>query len=212
MAASMISNVDGSLDASSIESSRKKRRKTGVVEEDRNRSSKAGVRWGSETEQRIYSTKLAEALRQVRQRSSTSSSAAVAKVSGGGRDVKEAADRVLATAAKGTSRWSRAILRSRMRLSKTLHKRRRARVTGDNRLKKTEFRRERRKLPAVQKKVRVLSQLIPGCRKTSLPNLLEETTDYIAALKMQVRAMAALAELLSGSPVNRSGSSVNSSS
>ncbi|KAB2621620.1 transcription factor bHLH149-like [Pyrus ussuriensis x Pyrus communis] len=209
MAASMMSNFDGSLDALSMESSRKKRRKTGVVEEDHNPSSETGVRWRSETEQRIYSTKLVEALRQVRRRSSTSS-AAVAKVAGGGRDVKEAADRVLATAAKGTTRWSRAILTARLRISKTIHKRRKARVTGDHRLKKTEVRRERIMLPVVQKKVRVLSRLVPGCRKTSLPNLLEETTDYIAALKMQVRAMAALAELLTGSPVNRPGSSVNS--
>ncbi|ONI04255.1 hypothetical protein PRUPE_6G311800 [Prunus persica] len=207
MAASLISNVDGSLDASLIESSRKKRRKIGAVESDRNPTTNTGARWRSETEQRIYSTKLVEALRQARQRSSRA-----AKVSGGGREVKKAADRVLAAAAKGTTRWSRAILRTRLRLNQKLHKRRTARVTGNNRLKKAEVRREGRKSPVVERKVRVLSRLVPGCRKASLPNLLEETSDYISALEMQVRAMAALTELLSGSPVNHVGSSLSSSS
>ncbi|KAM5561004.1 transcription factor bHLH149 [Rosa sericea] len=187
MAASFVSNPDPSLD-----SSRKKRRK---VEDDRNPASTTQVRWRSDKEQRIYSTKLVEALRKVRQGSS-SSPAAVS----GGKIVKEAADRVLAVAAKGTTRWSRAILRSRLRLSKRLQKCRKARVTGDSRCKTADVRRERRRTPAVQKKVKVLSRLVPGCRKAPLPNLLEETTDYIAALEMQVRAMTVLTELLSGAP------------
>ncbi|KAH0994346.1 hypothetical protein GBA52_018210 [Prunus armeniaca] len=50
MAASLISNVDGSLDASLIESSRKKRRKIGAVESDQNPTTNTGARWRSETE------------------------------------------------------------------------------------------------------------------------------------------------------------------
>jgi hypothetical protein len=53
-------------------------------------------------------------------------------------------------------------------------------------------------LPAVQRKVRVLGRLVPGCRKQPLPVILDEATDYIAALEMQVRAMSALADRLSG--------------
>ena len=54
-------------------------------------------------------------------------------------------------------------------------------------------------LATVQRKGRVLGRLIPGCRKEPLPVVLEEASDYIGALEMQIRAMAALAKLLSGS-------------
>ncbi|XP_050383347.1 transcription factor bHLH147 [Argentina anserina] len=176
----------------SLDSSRKKRRK---LKDDRNPAATTQVRWRSDNEQRIYSTKLVEALQKVRQGSISSLTTAVS----GGKTVKEAADRVLAVAAKGTTRWSRAILSSRLRLSRRLQKRRKARMTGDSRCKRADVTRERR-MPAVQRKVKVLSRLIPGCRKAPLPNLLEETTDYIAALEMQVRAMTVLTELLSGAP------------
>lgn len=191
MAAPLISNPDASLD-----SGRKNKRLK--IEDDRNPAANTQVRWRSDKEQRIYSTKLVEALRQVRQGSTSSSSPT------GGRSVKEAADRVLAVAAKGATRWSRAILTSRLRLSKRLQKRRKARVTGHNRSKTTDVSRDRRRLPAVQRKVKVLSRLVPGCRKAPLPNLLEETSDYIAALEMQVRAMTALTQLLSGVPAPNS--------
>lgn len=189
MAAPLISNPDASLD-----SGRKNKRLK--IEDDRNPAANTTVRWRSDKEQRIYSTKLVEALRQVQVRQGSSSSSSPA----GGRSVKEAADRVLAVAAKGATRWSRAILTSRLRLSKRLQKRRKARVTGDNRSKTTDVCRDRRRVPAVQRKVKVLSRLVPGCRKAPLPNLLEETSDYIAALEMQVRAMTALTQLLSGVP------------
>lgn len=186
------------------ESNRKKRRKTGDEAQDPNTGTE--TRWRSEREQRIYSTKLVEALLQVRRNSSPAF-----KVSGG-LQVREAADRVLAVSAKGRTRWSRAILTSRLGLRlgcNNKHKKAKAgKVTGSSRLKRPA---KNRHLPAVQRKAKVLSRLVPGCRKVSFPNLLEETSDYIAALEMQVRAMTALTELLTGSPVDRLGSSPGSS-
>ncbi|KAB1227393.1 hypothetical protein CJ030_MR1G020882 [Morella rubra] len=150
----------------------------------------------SESQQRIYSTKLVEALRHVRQNSLPTSK------SPSGREIRHAADRVLAVAAKGRTRWSRAILASRLSLrlanSRKHRKAKPGKVTGCSRLKRPE---KKRSLPAVQKKVKVLGRLVPGCRKVSFPNLLEEATDYIAALEMQVRAMM---RSPSSSPVRRS--------
>ncbi|XP_059439057.1 transcription factor bHLH149 [Corylus avellana] len=184
------------------ESNRKKRRKTG--EEARDPNTGPETRWRSDREQRIYSTKLFEALRQVRRNSSQAF-----KVSGG-REVRAAADRVLAVSAKGRTRWSRAILTSRLGLRLGCNKHKKAKVgkvTGSSRLKRPA---KKRHLPAVQRKAKVLSRLVPGCRKVSFPNLLEEASDYIAALEMQVRAMTALTELLTGAPVDRLGSSPGS--
>ena len=186
MAPSFVSNPDASLD-----SSRKKRRK---LKDDQNPSATTQLRWRSDNEQRIYSTKLVEALQKVRQGPSSSPTAVVS----GGKTVKEAADRVLAVAARGTTRWSRAILTSRLRMRKRLQKRKKATVSGNSRCRRAEMRRMR--MTAVQRKVKILSRLVPGCRKAPFPNLLEETTDYIAALQMQVRAMTVLTELLSGAP------------
>ncbi|KAF4347216.1 transcription factor bHLH149 [Cannabis sativa] len=221
MASYNISNVESNIDASG-DSSRKKRRKIGggggdeipsssssltqTTTHDREKSSM--IRWKSDSEQQIYSTKLVEALCKTK-RSSSSSSSSPGKV----RKVRETADRVLAVAAKGTTRWSRAILASRHMLM-TNRKHRKVKVTGKSRLQKPPpIRTKTTRLPPIQKKVQTLSRLVPGCRKLPFPNLLEETTDYIAALEMQVRAMTALAELLTGSPVNnRSGSTINASS
>ncbi|RVW25768.1 Transcription factor bHLH147 [Vitis vinifera] len=93
------------------------------------------------------------------------------------------------------------------------HKRQRVTVTGQNRSKKPKvsiLRLKGKNLPAVQRKVRVLGRLVPGCRKLPLPDILEEATDYIAALEMQVRAMTALTELLSGAGAGASTTSSNS--
>ncbi|CAN1219435.1 Transcription factor bHLH149 [Linum perenne] len=153
-------------------------------------------RWKTEAEHRIYSSKLLEALRSSR-RSSASTFAAAAPAT----RVRDAADRVLAVAARGTTRWSRAILAKRRRLTR-VRKVRRARVIGEAKLtgRKLKFvseEEEKKSPPAVDKKIRTLSRLVPGCRKAPLTNLLEEVGDYIAALEMQVKAMAALAEILS---------------
>ncbi|KAF9681491.1 hypothetical protein SADUNF_Sadunf05G0006900 [Salix dunnii] len=141
------------------------------------------VRWRTEAERRIYSSKLLEALR----RSSRTPSHPGKRT----REVRETADRVLAVAARGRTRWSRAILAKRARLLR-VRKVKKQKSNGDRRLPE----RERRKLPEVEKKVKALSRLVPGCRKVSFVNLLEEASDYIAALEMQIKVMATLSEIL----------------
>lgn len=51
----------------------------------------------------------------------------------------------------------------------------------------------------VEEKVTLLRQLVPGGDEMAVERLLEETADYIAALRAQVGVMRALACLLSGS-------------
>lgn len=142
------------------------------------------VRWRTEAERRIYSSKLLEALR----RSSRTSSHPGKRT----REVRETANRVLAVAARGRTQWSRAILAKRARLLR-VRKVKKQKLNGDRRLQERE---KRRKLPAVEKKVKVLSRLVPGCRKVSFVNLLEEASDYIAALEMQIKVMTTLSEIL----------------
>ncbi|XP_051124336.1 transcription factor bHLH150-like [Andrographis paniculata] len=142
------------------------------------------TRWRTGAEQQIYSSRLAGALRRPFSAAS----------------VRRAADRLLAVSAKGRTRWSRAILTGRFSLTRTGSTGKRHRRAGppkpDVGIKKPAP--SRKRLPPLQRKVRALSRLIPGCRKLSLPNLLEETADYIAALEMQVKGMAQLAGLLNG--------------
>lgn len=162
-------------------------------------------KWRTEVEQQIYSSKLAEALRRVSRRSSPQERSPM-----NGRLVRETADGILAAADKGRTRWSRAILASRLR--RRLARRRRTKKSiGRKPSRAAETKNEKiRKLPAAQRKAKILGRLVPGCRKLSFPNLLEEATDYISALQMQVRAMAALADLLAGVPSNRLGNSNDS--
>ncbi|KAH7666597.1 Tropomyosin domain-containing protein [Dioscorea alata] len=75
-------------------------RRPGSVPEKESQCSRR--RWRTETEQKIYSSKLLEALRRVR---STESPAPTRS-----RALRTAADRALAVAARGRTRWSRAIL------------------------------------------------------------------------------------------------------
>ncbi|XP_038890546.1 transcription factor bHLH149 [Benincasa hispida] len=163
-------------------------------------------RWRTEVEQQIYSSRLAEALRRVSRRRSSS----YARSPINGRLVRETADCVLAATAKGRTRWSRAILASRFR-QRLARRRRTKKLLGCKPSRVAEAKNEKiRKLPAVQRKVKILGRLVPGCRKLSFPNLLEEATDYISALEMQVKAMAALAELLAGTQSNLLGISNDS--
>ncbi|KAK7392094.1 hypothetical protein VNO78_20521 [Psophocarpus tetragonolobus] len=189
--ASFDPNVDSSNSDTFGESNHKKRRKIGDHAADHH--SATSVAWRSQAEQRIYSRRLVEALRR------TPSSPAKPGAAG---QVRETADRVLAATARGRTRWSRAIL-NRWKKLRTQHKKAKKASTTTG-LKRTRIGggQTRNRLPAVQKKARVLSRLVPGCRKVSFPNLLEEATDYISALEMQVRAMTALAELLAGGPPN----------
>ncbi|KAL1211770.1 Transcription factor [Cardamine amara subsp. amara] len=149
-------------------------------------------RWRATAAQKVYSLRLYDALRRSR-RSAT---------------VRDTADKVLAKTARGATRWSRAILVSR--LGTSLRRQRNAKpawamaapVRGVGG-------RRKRKLSAVGNRVRVLGGLVPGCRRTALPELLDETVDYIAALEMQVRAMTALSKILSEiQPSNNLGSAL----
>ncbi|MBA0780427.1 hypothetical protein Gotri_004526 [Gossypium trilobum] len=156
----------------------KRKKKKSMIMEDNHQSH---ARWKSEAQQQIYSSKLLQALSQVSLNTPSSSAPR------GGRAVREAADRALARGAAVAA------------------------ITGSSRSKKPRFsvsKLKSKSLPAVQRKVKVLGRLVPGCRKQPLPIILEEATDYIAALEMQVRAMTTLAELLSGSGAASSGSAL----
>ncbi|OWM88039.1 hypothetical protein CDL15_Pgr016612 [Punica granatum] len=183
---------------SSRESKRRKKRKSRAHSQAQSRAHPQ-AQWKSEAQQRSYSDKLLHALARARLR--------------GNAAVREAADRALAAAAKGKTRWSRAILMSRrlrVKFRKKQNKRRQGvAIAGSGRWPKKSrvsvMGLKRRTSSAVQRKVKFLGQLVPGCRKEPLPVILEEASDYIAALEMQVRAMTTLAQLLSG-PGSSSGS------
>lgn len=211
MSSALVSNPVTNSDRSRDYSKKKRKKKS-----PQNKEEEKHIKWKSEAQQQIYSSKLIQALNRVNisdggdggsSGGSTSGSAEVAppppSVPRRGRAVREAADRVLAVAAKGRTRWSRAILTKRIKLK--FRKQKRARLpavaTESSRSRKPRFsvwKLKGKGLPTVQRKVRVLGRLVPGCRKQPLPVILEEATDYIAALEMQVRAMSALADLLSG--------------
>ncbi|XP_008223381.1 PREDICTED: transcription factor bHLH147 [Prunus mume] len=215
-----ITNSDRARD-----SSRRKKKKKIQAKQDHHQQQEAQshTKWKSEAQQQLYSSKLLQALSQVsinppntantNTDTNTNANPSSSSPPRRGRAVREAADRVLAVAAKGRTRWSRAILTSRLKIKFRQHKRQRSAAaasgTGSTRPRKPKFSVYRLKgkgLPAVQKKVRVLGRLVPGCRKQPLPVILEEATDYIAALEMQVRAMSRLAQLLSGSTSGAAGS------
>ncbi|KAG1371373.1 transcription factor bHLH148 [Cocos nucifera] len=173
-----ISNSEG--DSAAKEGERKRKRSAEV------RPSPS--KWRTESEQKLYSSKLLEALRRVRRGAPVETPRS--------RAVRKAADRALAVAARGRTRWSRAILSPRVLKLKS----RKRRPAGPARPKNPfADAAEKRRSPVLQRKARVLGRLVPGCRKVSFQTLLEEASDYIAALEMQVRTMSALTEILSSS-------------
>ncbi|CAL0330209.1 unnamed protein product [Lupinus luteus] len=181
-----VTNTDRSRD-----SKRKKKKKSQLKHHQQD--SNTHIKWKSQEQQQIYSSKLHQAL-------------TTPSPPRGVKAIREAADRVLAATAKGRTRWSRAILTNRLKLKfrKQKNKRKRsiAGATGISRWKKPRvsvLRLKGKGLPDTKRKVRFLGQLVPGCWKEPLPVILEETIDYIPALEMQVRAMTALFNLLSAS-------------
>ncbi|KAL8484806.1 hypothetical protein ACS0TY_027192 [Phlomoides rotata] len=214
MMSSLLSSSNPAVNSDRSSARRKKKKKihnSGNNSETLENNSE--IQWKSDSQQQIYSSKLLQALQQVRLSGGSSPAQPSAP-----KRVSEAAYRVLAATAKGRTRWSRAILTSRLKLKfmkkNNIVKRQRKVMTvittGNTRLQKKSkvsvSRLKSKGLPAVQRKARVLGRLVPGCRKQPLPVVLEEATDYIAALEMQVRAMSALAELLSASGSFTSGS------
>ncbi|RZR90410.1 hypothetical protein BHM03_00018287 [Ensete ventricosum] len=179
-----ISNAEGESAAKEGGGGRKRKR----------REEPSLAKWRTQGEQRTYSSKLIEALRRVRR--SSAAGAAAATHHARSRAVREAADRALAAAARGRTRWSRAILSGRTLKRRIRPGCFRPKPVGSSAVARAAAA-ERGKPATLEKKARVLGRLVPGCRKLSLPTLLEEVSDYIAALEMQVRAMSAIADALS---------------
>ncbi|KAH0876982.1 hypothetical protein HID58_064376 [Brassica napus] len=186
MVDSLFPSIETTVDDASPESRQKRRR----ISETAKEAESSGInqeslkRWRTNRVQQIYASKLVEVLRRVRKGSNDGG-----KITSAAREIRDTADRVLAASACGTTRWSRAVLATR--------KHKKAKITGTRKPRKdTATERKRIKLPAVERKLKILGRLVPGCRKVTVPNLLDEATDYIAALEMQVRAMESLAELL----------------
>ncbi|GMJ02128.1 ATBS1 Interacting Factor 2, RSA1 interacting transcription factor 1 [Hibiscus trionum] len=198
---------------------RRKKKKNSMMKANQQQSHQkppSHAAWKSEAQQQIYSSKLIQALSRINLNNTPPPSSSAPR---GGRAVREAADKALAVAAKGRTRWCRAILTSRLKLKFRKQKRSSsqrgstaavvAAVTRTSRSKKPRvcvLKLKAKSAPSVQRKVKVLGRLVPGCRREPLPVILEEATDYIAALEMQVRAMSALADLLSGSGAASSSS------
>uniref|UniRef100_A0A804LJ72 IBH1-like N-terminal domain-containing protein n=1 Tax=Zea mays TaxID=4577 RepID=A0A804LJ72_MAIZE len=170
-------------------------------------------KWRTRREHEIYSSKLLEAIRLVRAGPPSAAAAGTAAAPPRSRAVRAAADRALAVAARGRTHWSRAILASRRRRLQAAHRARlRAPASPPARHGAPSASAAKgAATPPLERKAKVLGRLVPGCRKLSFPTLLAETTDYIAALQMQVRAMTALAEALSAVSATSSSGAGSSS-
>ncbi|EPS67156.1 hypothetical protein M569_07618 [Genlisea aurea] len=213
MASSLLSpNPLMNPDRSSIRRKRKKK----TDKQTENLQSFSTTQWRSEAQQQIYSSKLFRALQQVRLSGSSGDHSQASK------RVHDAAGKALATAARGRSRWSRAIISSRLKLKKVARRNTTPKppatsvitTTGSSRSQKNSklniARLEPKSLHVFHRKAKALGRLVPGCRKQPLQAVLEEAIDYIPALEMQVRAMSALLELLSANGSSSNGPTMDS--
>ncbi|KAG2239104.1 hypothetical protein Bca52824_089964 [Brassica carinata] len=192
--------------SSGYDQSRRKRKKK-PTSPSLSSSQSSVQKWRSDKQQQIYSTNIIQSLREQRISAATDASAKLSP-RGGGRAVRDAVYRSLAVTARGITLWSRAILSKSVKVKLKFRKQNRLRnsnppkvvsITGNNRLRKkraTVLRLKAKGFTGVQRKVKMLSRLIPGCRKQPLPVVLEETTDYIVAMEMQIRALNALSPQL----------------
>ncbi|KAL5217163.1 hypothetical protein ABZP36_017847 [Zizania latifolia] len=169
-------------------------------------------KWRRRRVHEIYSSKLLDAIRLVRSGSGSPASAAAAATQPRNRAVREAADRALAVSARGRTHWSRAILASHHRRLQAARRARLREPASPPSRHPTSPPGKGPKTPALARKAKVLGRLVPGCRRLPFPALLAEASDYIAALEMQVRAMTALAEVLSTVSASTSSSSGGASS
>ncbi|WVZ56728.1 hypothetical protein U9M48_007217 [Paspalum notatum var. saurae] len=207
-----MASTSSSTPAVEVEARRRKRKRAAGAEPAAAEEADAQPsKWRTRREHEIYSSKLLEAIRLVRAGPSSAPPRS--------RAVREAADRALAVAARGRTHWSRAILASRRRRFQAAHRARlRAPASPSSRQGPAASASasssppcEGASTPPLARKAKVLGRLVPGCRKLPFPTLLAETTDYIAALQMQVRAMTALAEALSAVSATSSGAGSSSS-
>ncbi|KAG8063630.1 hypothetical protein GUJ93_ZPchr0003g17588 [Zizania palustris] len=172
-------------------------------------------KWRRRRVHEIYSSKLLDAIRLVRSGSGLPASAAAAAAADTqprSRAVREAADRALAVSARGRTHWSRAILASHHRRLQAARRARLREPASPPPRRPTSPPGKGPKTPALARKAKVLGRLVPGCRRLPFPALLAEASDYIAALEMQVRAMTALADVLSTVSASTSSSGAASSS
>jgi hypothetical protein len=126
-----------------------------------------------------------------------------------GRRIKAAAELGLARSSSGGRQWGRALGRRALLLRKGPAT---AALSSSTLLLETSAGQEESKQGKamegeaeqeeeevmVDEKVAVLRQLVPGGEAMAVERLLDETADYIAALRAQVGVMRALACLLSG--------------
>ena len=111
---STISNLDFNIEEEELKRTKRRKIETRDLELDPKLET---IRWRSESEQRNYSTELVEAFRQVCCNSSSSLlSAKLSSSSSAGRhrEIQDAVNQGLAVSAKGKTRWSWAILMSRL--------------------------------------------------------------------------------------------------
>ncbi|CAN6301122.1 unnamed protein product [Urochloa humidicola] len=212
-----MASTSSSTPAAEVEERGRKRKRAAGAEPAADADAQPS-KWRKRREHEIYSSKLLEAIRLVRAGSSAGGGAA-----GGpprGRAVREAADRALAVAARGRTHWSRAILASshRRRLQSVRRARLRAPASPSSRRHDAAASTSAAghgstsSTPPLARRAKVLGRLVPGCRKLPFPTLLDETTDYIEALQMQIRVMTALTEALSAISATSSSSGAGSPS